>query len=645
MSKSRESILETPIWRPGNPSIGPVTASRYRRNTVVYLLLAFFGMLPKLLGASAALQAAGLGLWLPGAGFIAVGGWVMLLFPATLALFAASLLAWFWCGMVIAPLTVWAGSAALAGALVGDSIWTPAPFLVPILTVLLYVYRRRRVSAARATNLERARVREGYLPQSMAEVAERVKAEPMPGERELSPDDLAALRVVYDAALQPIGQYKGYEIIDQFQPASLRYAINHVGFILGLVQANYAPSFQGYLLQAQRNLIDTYRQRKVWGYWVYESMWGHFNFSNFDPVRKDNIMLTGWYGMHVGQYILQTGDTSYAQPGGLTFKLNERTQYRHDFRSMVKNVLDNNKRSDYCLYPCEPNWVYPLCNLYGMGALKVHDALYGTTWTEEILPEWLHMLDTEFTSELGGVVALRSYWTGIELPFYAGEVGYAYLANVFIPKRAQRMWAVARKEIEMCLTKDTDGRLRVTLPKLSGIEGIDPGNYRPGLIAAYATILMCAHEFGDHEIAEAAQRSLDQDCGLERKDGKLYYTKGSRSANFWALEGRLMRTGDFRRLFTKAPPQSVFTGPFLSEASYPEVQVAKAFSHGDDLELVLYPGKGDGSQPIVIGRLKPGAEYVVQGNNNQRLKADSQGCARVIVELAGRTALRILPAT
>src|SRR5712691_6722453 len=111
---------------------GPVTASRHRRNALVYGIACVLGILPTLLGMPAGWQAFGLGLFLPGAGFLAVGGWALLLFPLTLLVFWLSVVAWFWAGMVVAPLTVWIGSAALAGAMVADAIWPAAAFLAPL---------------------------------------------------------------------------------------------------------------------------------------------------------------------------------------------------------------------------------------------------------------------------------------------------------------------------------------------------------------------------------------------------------------------------------------------------------------------------------------------------------------------------------
>src|ERR1700738_880300 len=95
-------------------SKGPVTAYLHRRNAVLYALLC------------AGWQAAGLGLLAPGVGFVAAGGWWVLLFPVTLGLFWLSVVAWFWCGIVVAPLSIWLGSAALAGAATGQAIWAPA---------------------------------------------------------------------------------------------------------------------------------------------------------------------------------------------------------------------------------------------------------------------------------------------------------------------------------------------------------------------------------------------------------------------------------------------------------------------------------------------------------------------------------------
>jgi hypothetical protein len=384
----------------------------------------------------------------------------------------------------------------------------------------------------------------------------------------------------------------------------------------------------------------------VWDYWVLESMWGHFNFSNFDPAAKDNIMLTGWYGMHVNQYMLNSGDRRYAEPGSLTFRLNENTAFPHSAHTLAQSVLDNYQHSDFFLFPCEPNWVYPVCNMYGLSSLACHDAVFGTTYAQSSLPKWMDMLESEFMDEKGSIIGLRSYWTGLEIPFYAGEAGFAFFANCFSPALARRLWAIGRKELAFCIAPDANGAPRLSIPReaLSWLDTIDPGHYKPGSLFAYAAVAMCGREFGDDELAEAALRSMDQDCGRIDDNGVVSYREASCLANVWAVEAKLMRTGDFRNSFVKGPAASAFSGPQLAEASYPEVLVAKATSTGHDLELVLFPGRGNGRQRLGLARLVPGASYRVAGRPDLDFRADGQGVAQLEVELSGRTALHITPA-
>ena len=440
-------------------SPGPVTRRYLRRTLIVYLGCVALGLLPMLLDAPGSWQAAGLGLWVPGAGFVAVGGWAVLLFPLTLLLFTASIVAWFWAGAVVAPLLVWLGTAVAAGLMAPDQVSGVSHGVIAALMVAGAVFVQRNIKARHARDEATAQKRRAFLPASVAEVHERCAKVPDAATREMTEEQLRSLRYLLDRSLQPVEEFNGFTIIDQFQPAALRYQLNHMGFALGLAQGAYVPNFHGYMHEAQRKLIDKYLLRKVWGYWVYESCWGHLNFTNFDPAGRDNIMLTGWFGMHVGQYMLNSGDRRYTEPGSLTFKLNDRTSYRHDLHSIVGSVVENygHYEKDFCLYPCEPNWMYPICNHYGMTALANHDRLFGTDYVEQILPQWLDKLDTEFTDRSGSVIGLRSQLTGIELPFPVGEAGYAYFANCFAPERARRMWAIARKELEPRITIDSEG--------------------------------------------------------------------------------------------------------------------------------------------------------------------------------------------
>lgn len=619
---------------------GPITRARLKRSAIVYILACVTGLLPLILQMGASSQATGLGLWMPGAGFVAVGGWALLLFPATLVLFMISIVAWFWAGVVLAPLIVWLGAAVLSGLMATTPAGPLSYLLVAGCMVATAVMFRRRRASREARNKTQLAARRNFLPDSIAAVREQVQSLPDVASREMSPDQLAALRYILDRSLQPVDEFNGFTIIDQFQPAALRYQLNHMGFALGIAQGAYTPNFRGYMGQAQRNLIEKYLLRRVWSYWVYESCWGHLNFTNFDPAAKDNIMLTGWFGMQVGQYMLNSGDRRYADPESLTFRLNKKTSYPHDFHSIIGSVVDNFERSEFCLYPCEPNWLYPICNHYGMSSLAVHDALFGTRMVQDNLPDWLHKLDTEFTASNGSIIGLRSELTGIEFPFPVGEAGYSFFANCFAPERAQHLWAIARKELEPLLAEDDKGLLQLQFPG----KGLDAGNYKTGFTSAYGSLLVAAREFGDDTIADASLNGLETRCDVNLEGGICRYPYASNLANATAVLGKLMGTGDFRRSFVAGPGEQTLSGPVLAEAPYPDVLVARAYSTGHDLDLVLYPGKDSNSRvDLRISQLKPDQRYKVTGAGTTELKADAKGGAVLTLSLEQKTRIHVTP--
>ena len=630
----------SPVTAAGR-TIGPVTASRQRRSLVIYGLLCVLGMAPVLTGMSPALQAAGLGLWFPGAGFIAAGGWALLGVPATLALFALALFAWFGAGMVIAPVIVWAAAAGLAALATGAGpIWNAAPFIVMGFVAAGAGYIGVKARAQRAKGLASRAARDAMIPKAVDRVLKTAAPRPATEDRELTAEDLSAVRYVLDRGLQPVGQFNGFDIIDQFQTSSLRYQIDHAGYCLAELQCNWTPNFHGYLSLAQRNLIEKYLEKKVWSYWRYETSWGHLNLVNHDPAAKDNIMLTGWLALHVGMYQLASGDRRYDAPGSLTFRDSPTKAYSHSLPSLVSSVRDNYAVAPFCLYPCEPNWVYPVCNHYGMTSLVVNDRLAGTTDSADLTDRWLTNLDAEFTDESGSIVGLRSSLTGLRFPFPGGEVGFAVMMNTFAPARAWRMWAVARTELDYITKKTPEGEDRLML----GGAGFDFGNYGRGHGGSYGAIMTVAQEFGDTGLAAAAQRALDADCGRTVDGGVLRYEKMSNLSNINAVIGRLRRRGDYESAVKHGPSAEAMRGPILDEASYPEVLVARAISNGEDLLLVLHPGAAPGIQTIGLSRLVPGRGYAVTGAQTGAVTADADGRARLDVMLDGRTPVQITPA-
>lgn len=622
-------------------TLGPVTRARLRRSIIIYGALIVLGALPMLHGASAAWRAAGLGLWLPGGGFLAVGGWALLGIPVTLVLFALAMFAWFGAGMVIAPVIIWLGAAAVAGLSAGESIWWPAAVVEALIIVglALGAVKQRRQRVIQGAKVRQ--MRNATLPKALAAVQERATPVPTGGTRELSLDELYAQRYLLDRALQPIDQWNGFDRIEEFQTASRRYQINSSLFALASAQCHYTPSFHGYVSQAQRGLIERYLQREVWNYWVYETAWGHLNLTNFDPAGKDNIMLTAFFSQMVNLYMGNTGDFRYAEPGSLPFKLNDKTTFLHDTHTLATSLITNFRNSEFCLYPCEPNWVYPICNHNGMTALVLHDRLFKTGYVDSILDRWLHGLRTELTDPSGAVIGLRSSYTGLEFKFPGGEAGYALQTNTFLPQRAWRQWATARSDLQYVIKPAQDGTPRIALPG----NGFDFGNYRTGFGPSYAGIAVAAQEFGDTELAQAAFASLDADCGRTTEGGVLRYTKMSNLANVLHVQARTRRRDDWRNTITQGPPASALIGPLLGDVAYPDVLVAKAWSDGKDLQLVLHPGLSAGMQMIKLLRLVPGTQYQVriESGSSQQIRADGSGAASFEILLAQRTVLHIVP--
>lgn len=453
---------------------GPVTRARLRRFGLLYASVVLLGLVPMAISATPAWQAAGIGLWFPGGGFIADGGWAMLLSPLTLLLFAVAFFAWFGSGMIVAPIAVWLGSAALAGALAGDKIWSPAPFIVAAMAIAFGLDNRRRtVKRHRADTLLREE-RSARQPASEAALAERADKAAVALVGELDADQVASVRYLLDRALQERDDFGGYDKRDIFQTAALRYQINFLGYGLAQYQAQFAPSFHGYLSEAQHKLIDKYLLPRIWNYWIYESIWGHVNFTDWNPAAKDNIMLTGYFVPQMALYASTTGDQRYSQPGSLTFRLNNRLAWAHDVHTINLSVIENMRRSAYCLYPCEPNWIYPGCNMKGMAALASHDLAYGTTYVDEICAPFLHGLETEFTSAAGSILPLKSSITGMPLPFPGSDASYSNMLNIFAPQRAAQKWAMNSAEL-IETVKMVDGVPMLDMPD----DGIDFGNY-PG---------------------------------------------------------------------------------------------------------------------------------------------------------------------
>lgn len=586
------------------------------------------------LGKRSGVRALALGVLMPGAGYLYTRSPVR--FLATIAGFFASLVFWFGSGNIIAPVLVWLGAAmnARKQAAGGRRTWNGARLATPVALVATavagVVARRHAFRAAQ----DRGRSRAEYL-------ATVPRLDPQPKDavgQELSVTDLAVMRSVLDRALQPLERFDGFDRIDQFQTSAMRYQLNFMQYALATAQLHFTPSFHGYLSVAQRNLIDKLTLPAVWRYWAFEQTWGNLSL-DWDPIKRDNIMLSGYLGMMLGIYESNTGDERYRRGGALPFRLGKRTwPYTHDMVSAA--IHTNMQRSDMALFPCEPNWIYSACNMPAISSLMMSDRLHGTQFIESIGEEFRRRLHGEFITPDGRVTAIRSSRLGVTIPMLTStmaDCGLASMLHAFDPKLAQRCWTIARREFI-----DTSGPEPIIV--LRGWDAIDTGNYRRTTLGAIAPVMWAAAEMGDADLVDRLSASLDRHAQPTETGGARWYTALSTNMNAMAALARFNPPGGQRALISDGPGAATLTGPVLDDVVYPEVLVASARTDGTDLRMVLRPGAGAARVGIGVRRLQPHGRYLVYGAVEDQATADNQGRIHLEVDLCDRTEVSLIPA-
>lgn len=628
---------------------GPSTTRQLARLLGAYLTLVALGSALLLLAPQDALQIFGLGLLWPGAGFFAhadictsIGMGHGLAALSCLGAFAFSLLIWFGTGNVLAPPVVWFSSAAWAasmrhGAIQGGVLkavftsmgWVALVLALTMLAWFAFTRRQRRLDNA-------------YLAQQRGRL-DQVFTVPPPSQGalpEMSLAHLQRLRFALDRALQADEAFSGFEHRDQFQTAALRYQLNFLGYGLALTQARFTPAFAGYATQAQHKLVLKQAQHRVWAYWALENRWGNLR-GDPDPVARENIMYTGFVALQMALYQASTGCTAFSKPGALCLTHPGGTTYSHDFASLKFSLTQAYLPSPYYLIACEPNWVYPLCNMMGASAVLAHDALHGLREWHTHAAAFRHHLEAEFLDGLGRYVPCRSARTGLALPAIGGAMPLAmpcYFLNALAPDLARRQWLLLRRRLF-----DANGRFR-----RRAFWPIDTGNYGFSRASAYTATALAAVELGDASVAAHCLAALEDECPSTLQEGVIHRAK----ASVWAHGVELMalagvRDG-FRQLIT-APLATAGAeegrGPRLEGLRYPEVLVASA--HADvpagSLQAVLYGGLGDGVQRVTVSGLRANARYRVKGANVDQVQADALGSVGLAVPLLGRTCLSVTP--
>ncbi|GAA0634521.1 hypothetical protein GCM10009547_43210 [Sporichthya brevicatena] len=630
--ESSDRLLVVLIPRPSSVW-PPVAGRRLQRALLLYLTVWLLAVLPGLVGAGTGWQAAGLGLALPGGGFL-FSGQVLAAVATLLALVVATFL-WWSIGIVLLPPLVWIGSAVLAGIL-ADTGHTAGRVLALALMpaafaafALLHRFRHAaQVRRGAALNAELARTR--FVVTGTPPIEGRVPV------AEHSETDLAQLRHLLDLGLQPLDRFQGFDDLDEFREAATRYQTTAVGYALAMSQFTRTPAFTGYLQEAQRNLVLKMLRPEVWSYWRLENAWGNLRL-DADPVdTPDNIMLTGYWGTQIGMYEAMN-DTTFSAPGSLSFQGRDR-RYAYSFGDLARMVDRNFGLSDFTLFPCEPNWIYTGCNTFGINTILAHDTVHGTRYFADREEQIRTAVETEFCRPDGKVIGIRNKLLGLSWNIFAGPMAQTtavYWLHAPYPDLAQRSWWLLRRHD---LPLGADGRARLA-PLVS--SRVDPGNYRLGSDAfAWSALAMAARELGDEEYAVAAEAALAEREAVTA-NGARRYEGASVWANSYAALARFGRRSALRDMLAFGPPSIWRTGPALAEVAYPDVLVARAVTDGRALDLVLRPGSGPVRTVVAVERLVPHRRYTVTGAGVDSVTADGAGRALLEVDVPERREIRL----
>lgn len=574
-------------------------------------------------------HALALGLIFPGGGF-----WnsSMLVATAIGLSFILSLMVWFATGNIVAPILIWILSLIAAPALAlppeaTSQLWG-APVLIVAMTppLLIFAYIATRVAQRHIGGRRRSHLNRAILTESSPNKRP-------PSNDELSLDDLNRQRLLLDRALQPVENFDGFEWIDQFQTSAVRYQLNFVSYALSIAQAEHTPAFKGYVHTAQDNLLAKQEDPRIWGYWKLENMWGNLR-ASADPIACDNIMYSGFVA---AQITYRNNAVSYPltnENKGLNCHAKSGQQFDYSLDELIKTLHVQYTDGAGGLLPCEPNWVYPLCNAITASAIRAHDSATAQQLWPSIRDGFQRSLETDYTTPDGRLVPFRSSYTGFAPPLVGGAVMQAfpcYFLNSTMPEIAERQWMRLQDEM-----RHKDWR-RALWP-------IDVGNYKFSRASSYAATAAAAREMGDHETADHLLGLLDEDCPAQARSGLLYRPKASLWAHANEMMARAGTTNTLQRIATRlASKNTAMESPYLTDIAYPDILVSKAVSTGRQLDLALYPGKSPGIKGLTIDGLIPSTEYKISMAVNTVFMSDARGSARLNLPINGRTPLRIHP--
>jgi hypothetical protein len=623
----------------------PVMAKVRAKTCVIYGIMVILALLPflarqfNLFMVPPELVACALGLLVPGGGFFALGtfrGFILGL--ATIWLFfTIGFKSFDLFGDVFLVPLIWL--AGISGGLMANGTTPPwAPLGAGTVAIVVWTYWAGKVYLQYRYFLGIRKKRLVSFNKVVENFTALAQDHRIGDDRELDEEALRASRYLYDLCLSG-------KALDAFDSAFLslecyRYQLTYAGSALLTLQCKYLPNFSGYLGEAMRTIINCYTEPKVCGYWKWENLAGYCKWDP-DPVKKGNVMLSGWAASVIAAYGANTGDRRYDQEGALAFRpfKNRNKTYSYSIGDIIESFEKQILAEPSALIPCEPRLQFPICNGYAMLGMMAYDRAHGTEHTAKVYEKFIRAIMTEFCDLHGEVVTRRCRLSGLR--FFPKSmlirnnfmnINTSLVYNPIYPGLAKRSYAFIRDE--MLYIEDGIGYIRNRPWK-----NMTNSMYAPGVLLSI--LELTALEFGDYEMA-AALKKAESGFLVPSKKRFKYKDVGVCGMSNMAMS-RWCRMNDWTDTFLKGPSENALSGPLLSFAEYPKVLVAKAISHGKDLGLVLYPETEELRTELELSRLEPGKTYYVQ-ETGSRFSADFAGKARIVCTLKGRTPFTVIPA-
>ncbi len=573
----------------------------YRLYGCLYLLGAF------LYALSDATRPLGAAMIMPAGGFWVQGSYGLC--ALTLCAFALTLIFWAGAGNVVLPLLLWCATLFYPyEQATGDATIL---FILPPAVILCFeVYKFiARIQGKRI----RQRINAAYEPDYIVST---------PSD-ELSLEQVQDMRLLLDRALQEVESFNGFERTDQFQTGAVRYQVNFISYALSVVQQHYCPAATAYLQDAQHKLLRKQELHKVWKYWALENAWGNLKLGA-DPIKQDNIMYSGFVAL---QMLLQPNRDENMNTLRCTHPDGQRFHYT--IHEMIERLVAQYQHAFYGLLPCEPNWIYPLCNMMTACAIQAYDARYGTQHWASVQAHFEGALESDYIAANGAIIPFRSSYTGFAAPNVGGLVAQAFpclFMHSILPQTARRQWK----------------RLRYVLRNKNlkrACWAIDVGNYHPSRASSYAASACAAQEMGDGAMAGELLTLFDASYPRTLKEGAAHYEGASLWAHANVFMARVMGKGGFAEL-VQAPHRH--EGLHLSQIDYDHASIAKARCVDGALYLVLYPAHDTLVTQILISGCVSHKAYIL---NDKRIMADEDGNIDCDVMLDGRTEIIVKAAS